>query len=180
MTCSAMSETYYERWQSLYHAEKRARREGNWEAWRRAAKRLADHENLHYEHPFACAVCGDTGWVWDMQNETDTTCKACRIAETKQTHGSAKPKAPAAVATAGKDGLNPCPLCGCDDVSFIEPDERIDVIPLYLQMREWRIWCPSCASYWATTEGLYSLDGKAIARSQWNRRPNAGGEGREV
>jgi hypothetical protein len=51
-TTAAMPESYYERWQKLYCAEKRARRSGDWEAWRRAAKRLTDHENTHCEHPF--------------------------------------------------------------------------------------------------------------------------------
>jgi hypothetical protein len=102
MTGSAMSETYYERWQSLYRAEKRARREGKWVAWRRAAKRLADHENLHCQNPFTCTVCGDTGWVWDMQNETETTCKVCRIAE--------RPNSPIHVTTHSKDAADSFPV----------------------------------------------------------------------
>ena len=32
---------------ALEDVEKRARREGKWEAWRKAAKRLTDHENAH-------------------------------------------------------------------------------------------------------------------------------------
>ena len=44
---AAMPEAYYERWESLYKAERRAWREGKWFAWRRASKRLIDHENTH-------------------------------------------------------------------------------------------------------------------------------------
>lgn len=65
-----------------------------------------------------------------------------------------------------------CPFCGCSDVSLIDPSlgERSDLLPVSLQAREWRIWCPGCASYWTATDGTYRADGAEITIEQWNRR----------
>ena len=45
----AMPESYYEKWESLYRAEKRAFQEKRIKAWRKASKRLRDHENMFGE-----------------------------------------------------------------------------------------------------------------------------------
>ena len=48
--------------------------------------------------------------------------------------------------------LKPCPFCGCEETSVIEPEPRRGFLPVSLELREWRIWCPGCASYWCTTD----------------------------
>jgi len=45
--CHHMPESYHERWEALWMAYKRARRENKPGAALRAAKRLSEHENNH-------------------------------------------------------------------------------------------------------------------------------------